>query len=436
MVEREEYVGYIKQAIALLEGKTSATTKILEGRMEAAALELRFEEAAAWRDRVDILKTFEAGHSLVSFRGENRDVFALYREGHAAALCVLLVRGGRIAETKNFSLLDVQIDNEGILESALQQFYEGGRDIPSEIVLPFELENQSLIQAGLSVRKGRGIQVVTPQRGSRMRLLAMAELNARQAFVSASTVESEWSQVARDLAQMLGLQQIPRRVECSDISNFQGSDTVGAIVAFFDGVADKSGYRRYNLSQQNKPDDFASMYEVISRRLKRGLEEGDLPDLLVIDGGPGQLSMALKARDELKLNLDIVGLAKMRTESEVMSDKVARKPERLYTEHEQEPILLDEGAVVTRFLSRIRDEVHRFVITFHRQKRARRVFASVLDTVSGLGPEKRNRLLKHFGSIEPIGRASAEEIATVGRMPLPLAQKVKNIVLGGEKKER
>jgi excinuclease ABC subunit C len=170
--------------------------------------------------------------------------------------------------------------------------------------------------------------------------------------------------------------------------------------------------------------------------LKRGLEEGDLPDLLVIDGGPGQLSMALKARDELKLNLDIVGLAKMRTESEVMSDKVARKPERLYTEHEQEPILLDEGAVVTRFLSRIRDEVHRFVITFHRQKRARRVFASVLDTVSGLGPEKRNRLLKHFGSIEPIGRASAEEIATVGRMPLPLAQKVKNIVLGGEKKER
>lgn len=436
MVEREEYLGYIKQAISLLEGKTSSTTKILEGRMEAASLDLRFEEAAAWRDRVDILKTFEAGHSLVSFRGENRDVFALHREGHAAALCVLLVRGGRIAETKNFSLLDVQIDNEGLLESALQQFYDGGRDIPSEIVLPFELENQSLIQAGLSVRKGRGVQVVTPQRGSRMRLLAMAELNARQAFVSASTVESEWSQVARDLAQMLGLRQIPRRVECSDISNFQGSDTVGAIVAFFDGVADKSGYRKYNLSQQNKPDDFASMYEVISRRLKRGLEEGDLPDLLVIDGGPGQLSMALKARDELKLSLDIVGLAKMRTESEVMSDKVARKPERLYTENEQEPILLDEGAVVTRFLSRIRDEVHRFVITFHRQKRARRVFASVLDTVSGLGPEKRNRLLKHFGSIEPIGKASAEEIATVGRMPLPLALKVKNAVLGESGKKK
>ena len=428
LIEREEYLAYVKQAIALLEGKTSATVKTLERRMEDAAEGLRFEEAAAWRDRVDVLKKFEAGHSLVSFRGENRDIFAIHREGSNAALCVLLVRGGRVAETKNFSLYDVQIDDEGLLESSIQQFYEGGREIPSEIVIQRDIENLSLLQAGLSVRRGKGVQVVAPQRGSRARLLAMAELNAKQAFVSSSTVESEWTRVSKDLAQLLGMRQIPRRVECSDISNFQGVDTVGAIVAFFDGVADKSGYRRYNVSQQGKPDDFASMYEVISRRLKRGKAEGDLPDLLVIDGGPGQLSMALKARDELGISLDIVGLAKMRTESEVFSSEIAKKPERLHTESGGDPIELEEGAPVTRFLSRIRDEVHRFVITFHRERRAKRVFASVLDTVAGLGPERRNRLIRHFGSIDPIGNAPADEIATIGRMPLPLAEKVRRTV--------
>jgi excinuclease ABC subunit C len=255
-------------------------------------------------------------------------------------------------------------------------------------------------------------------------------LNAKQAFLSSLTTESEWSQVSTRLATLIGLKQIPRRVECVDISNFQGTDIVGAAVVFFDGVADKSSYRKYIISQQGKPDDFAAIHEVVSRKLKRGLEEGNLPDLLVIDGGPGQLSMALQARDELRLSLDIVGLAKMRTASEFDAKTIDRKPERLYLEGNEEPILLDEGDLVTRFLARMRDEVHRFVITFHRQKRAKRVFASVLDSISGLGPERRGRLLKHFGSVKAIGGAPVEEVAKVGRMPLPLAEKVVGKIKG------
>jgi excinuclease ABC subunit C len=196
------------------------------------------------------------------------------------------------------------------------------------------------------------------------------------------------------------------------------------VVVFFDGVADKSSYRRYNLERFNAPNDFASIYEVVSRRLKRGAAENSLPDLLVIDGGAGQLSMALQARDELGLGVEIVALAKMRTESEVMSADITRKPERLFIPGRDESLLLEEGAPLTRFLSRIRDEVHRFVITFHREKRAKRVFQTRLDTVSGVSPEMRRRLLRHFKTVDKIGEAAPEEISKIGKMPVTLARKI------------
>jgi excinuclease ABC subunit C len=286
------------------------------------------------------------------------------------------------------------------------------------------MTNASVMEAGLAARRGGKVSVVFAQRGSKARLLDMAELNARASFAGSRTKESEWDSVAEALRHTLGLRQSPRRVECVDISNFQGSDTVGAVVVFFDGVADKRSYRRYNLSHYESPNDFASIYEVVSRRLKRGAEENTLPDLLVIDGGAGQLSMALQARDELGLSVEIVALAKMRTESEVQSANITRKPERLFIPGREESLLLDEGAALTRFLSRIRDEVHRFVITFHREKRAKRVFQTRLDIVPGVSVEMRRRLLRHFQTVEAIGAAAPEEIASVGRMPITLARRV------------
>jgi excinuclease ABC subunit C len=423
-VSREEYLDLVKQAIAILQGRTKSAIAQLNHKMEQASEALRFEEAAAWRDRIEILTNFQAGHSLISFRGENRDVFGCVREGAQASLCVLMVRNGRIAETKNFLLDDVRLSDEELIESAIQQFYEGGRDIPSEILVPWELGNATLIEVGLAARKGRKVEISAPQRGSKARLVSMAELNARHGYEGSRTKESRWEQVATDLAGIVGLRQMPRRIECVDISNFQGSDTVGAIVVFFDGVADKSSYRRYKLQQQGKPNDFASIYEVVHRRLKRGMEEGNLPDLMVIDGGAGQLSMALQARDELKLSVDIVALAKMRTEGEVLSPTIERRPERLFIPGREESLPLDESAAVTRFLVRIRDEVHRFVISFHRDTRSRRVFRSVLDTISGVSAESRTRLLKHFKSVDMIAQADVSEVARVGRMSAALAKKI------------
>lgn len=423
-VDRDEYRDYVRQAVAILEGRSATTIRQLTERMEIAASGERFEEAAAWRDRIEALKNFQTSHSLVSFRGENRDVFGIMREGERAAICVVSVRGGRIHESKPFSLVDVRISDDALLEGVIQQYYDGGRDIPDEILVPFELENHSLVEAGLSARLGSGVSVVNPKRGSKARLLAMAELNARHAFLSSLTRESEWDVVAESLAERLGLRQVPRRVECVDISNFQGSDTVGAVVVFFDGVADKNSYRRYNVAQQGSPNDFASIYEVVYRRLKRGSEENTLPDLLVIDGGAGQLSMALQARDALGVGVEIVALAKMRTESEVHSSDIERRPERLYVPGREEPIALEEGDPMTRFLARIRDEVHRFVITFHRTKRSKRVFQSKLDTIRGVSKEMRERLLRHFKSVDGIAKAPVEDVARVGRMPSALAKRL------------
>jgi excinuclease ABC subunit C len=423
-VARDEYRELLKQAIGILEGRSSGTLKVLHDRMDCASEELRFEEAAAWRDRIETLTKFQAGHSLVTFRGENRDVFAVAREGISAAVCVLLVRGGRISETKTFTLFDVGVSNEEVLESVIQQFYESGREVPKEIILPCELMNASLLEGALTEKRGSKVEMVVPQRGSKSRLLSMAELNAQQALSNAHSLETEWDVVSETLAALVGIKNYPRRVECVDISNFQGIDTVGAIVVSIDGVAAKSHYRRYKLSQQGKPDDFASIYEVVSRRLTRGRTEDSLPDLLVIDGGPGQLAMALRARDELALEVPIISLAKMRTESAPFSQTVDRKPERLYIPGREDSVPLDEAAAVTRFLARIRDEVHRYVITFHRQLRSKRVFRSALDEVGGLGPEGRTRLLKAFGSIEAIRASDPERIASVGRMPLSLAKKI------------
>lgn len=420
----EEYRELLKQAIGILEGRSTGTLKVLHNRMERASEDLRFEEAAVWRDRIETLTKFQAGHSLVTFRGENRDVFGVSREGMSAAVCVLLVRGGRISETKTFTFFDLGVSTEELLESVIQQFYDSGRDIPKEVVVPFELMNGSLLEGALSEKRGAAVEVVVPQRGSKSRLLSMAELNAQQAFSHAHSLETEWDGVSAALASLVGIDNYPRRVECVDISNFQGSDTVGAIVVFIDGVPAKSHYRRYKLSQHGKPDDFASIYEVVSRRLARGKAEDTLPDLLVIDGGPGQLAMAVRARDELALEVPIVSLAKMRTESDTFSQTIERKPERLHIPGREESVPLDEAAVVTRFLARIRDEVHRFVITFHRQMRSKRVFRSALDEVGGLAPEGRMRLLKAFGSIEAIRASDPERIASVGRMPLALAKKI------------
>ena len=423
-VNKEEYQSWVKQAMQILEGKTSIVEKDLEKLMEIASEDLRFEDAGLYRDRLELLRKFKHGAELISNKGENRDVFALYREEKLAALSVLTVRNGRVADSKSYSFSQVEIPDEDIIESAVEQFYVSDKEIPEEVVLPIEIDSKDFISQRLKELRGSKVEIVVPKRGIKLRLLGLAQVNAREHFVTTFDAEERYREVSEGLAKLLSLSQIPRRIECVDISNFQGSDIVGAHVVFFDGVPDKKNYRRYKMTNQDKPDDFGSIYEVVHRRLSKGIKLGDLPDLLVIDGGIGQLNAALRARDELEVSLEIVGLAKMRSEKFERAKKKEKKPERVFLEGDSNSIPLDPNLEITKLLQRIRDEVHRYVITFHRQSRSKRVMGSKLDGIPGLGPERKRRLLKQFGSIKNIACAEPEKVAKAGRMPKSLAERV------------
>jgi excinuclease ABC subunit C len=425
-VSREEYDDHVQEAISILEGRTEGLEQDIERRMERASEDMRFEDAAKYRDKLEVLKNFGKGHQLISHGAENRDVFALYREERLATLAVLQVKNGRIADSRNFVFTEVEVSDEDVLESAIEQLYESAGEIPEEIILPMPIGNEEFIRERLSRKRGRVVNFTVPKRGIKFRLLGLAELNARENYISRFDAEQQYTEVARGLARMVNLSGIPRRIECVDISNFQGSDIVGGLVCFYDGRPDKNRYRKYKIKGTTDcPDDFASIKEVVARRLSRGIEEDDLPDLLVIDGGPGQLSAALEGRDESGSSVDIISLAKMRTEKRgSTSGRIKKKPERIYCPGIPEPILLDERSEVTKFLQRVRDEVHRFAITFHRSSRSKRVFQSALDEVRGIGPERKKRLLRQFGSVSGMKGVSAEELARVGRMPLGLAHKL------------
>lgn len=424
-VDREQYDKWLSQAVDILEGNIEATFAELSRDMENASENLRFEEAAAIRDRITALENFKnRGRESVSY-DFTCDCFGIYREGDLAVVAVLKARGGRISEVETYDFRDRHETDQELLEAVIEQFYHHGREIPGEIVVGVELSTKDVLSKLLS-ESGVQVEIIAPDQGAKHRLLRLAEINARQAFGVKFFSDVRYDAIAEELAATFKLSQVPRRIECIDISNLQGSDIVGALVAFQDGVPDRKGYRRYKISFQDKPNDFEAIHEVVSRRLARG--EG-LPDLLIIDGGKQQLAKALEARDTLGIRLDIISLAKMRLEKG-RQDSVSYKPERIFIEGEGDSVPLDEAQGVTQFLQRIRDEVHRYVITFHRATRAKRVFRSILDDIPGIGPERRQRLLKEYGSIEKMKDVSEEDLARIGRMPKALAEKLKRILTG------
>ncbi len=424
-VDREQYLEYIKEAKAILEGRSKTLITELENRMERASNELRFEDAALLRDRIDVLKNVAAERDLIPHHAESRDAIALFREGATVSISIMMVRQGRVAEHQSYSFTDLPLPDEDVIETILLQFYNEQKRIPKEIVLPCLPNNLEFVQAMLEERRNSALEFTVPQRGTKLRLLKLAELNAKQAFAFKFEARDRYDAVIKELAIKLRLKQIPRKIECLDISNLQGTDIVAAIVAFFDGEPLKEQYRKYKITAQGKPDDFASIYETVSRRLASGALNNDLPDLLIIDGGLGQLNAALQAREEAKQSIEIIALAKMRLEEGTQLD-LKYKSERVFTEGDPNPITLAEDSPATQLMKRIRDEAHRFVITFHRSSRAKRVFASELDKVSGLGPERIRRLLRHYGSLKNIMNAPLEELAKVGRMPLAVAKRIRH----------
>jgi excinuclease ABC subunit C len=398
----DRYRRSCEDARLFLEGRTEEVARRLRGQMEDAAREERFEEAASLRDQVKALLRMEAPQKITTTDIEERDLFAAHAEGERAAVQVFSVRDGKVVAREGF-LLDRLTEPEAVLASTVQQFYAAGRYVPREILLPGDIPDRDLLEQWLTARRGTAVRIHVPQRGEKLRLLDLVARNARLAF------ELEWKhprkqsqEILRALRDLLDLEVEPQRIECFDISNIQGSDVVASMVAFEAGLPKKADYRKFRVKGvTGAPDDFASMREVVGRRYKRLLEEGkDLPDLVLVDGGKGQLGAATDALEELGLGDQPVA-------------SLAKREELIFVRGLEAPIALPRSSPVLQLVQRVRDEAHRFAVGFHRQSRSSRTLHSELDEIDGIGPAKRRKLLSVFGSLRGVRGATEEELAAV-----------------------
>ncbi len=402
IVSLETYRKASEDAKLFLEGKNDDLIASLKGKMVAEAEEERFEEAARLRDNVSMLEELGIRQKMAGVRGGESDVFGLYREGENAVLQVFSVRSGKVVDRDSFLLeeLEAQEDSE-LVETSLKQYYELGRFLPSTIHLPYDFPERALVADWLSSKKGSKVEILVPKKGGKRRLVELVNRNARLAYEL--DFREEGRQTNRRLEALQGVLELvdkPERIEGFDISNIQGSEVVASMVTFERGQPKRSDYRQYKIRsiEKGKPDDFAAMREVVLRRYRRVLEQGDeLPDLVLIDGGKGQLSAALDALEELGLShLPMVSLAK--------------KEEWIFRPELPEPIVLDQHSPARQLLQRVRDEAHRFAVTFHRQQRKARDMSSSLESIPGVGPKKRRRLLTRFRSLKGVKAAALEDL--------------------------
>ena len=412
-VSKDEYGQMIKSVCMVLDGRTTELERDLKQRMQAAAEDYAFEEAARLRDQLQAVERLNESQKAVTNNGGDMDIIGFAQDMTGNCLQIFFVRKGKLIGRDNFFLQDGGEAQQEVLTAFIKQYYNDATFIPREIVLPQlpEAEEQQLIEAWLSGKAERKVELFVPQRGVKRELLQLANDNAlkllserlRKGSLSLKNDE----QAADELQQALGLEHSLERMDCFDISHTQGSETVAPMVVFRKGSISKKDYRKYKIvSAEGKPDDFKSMQEVVYRRYK---DYEDLPNLVVIDGGKGQLSSALEVIRGLGLaDLPVVGLAK--------------REEEIFIPHQSTSILLDRDSAALHLIQRIRDEAHRFAITFHRKLRGKRNLVSVLDHVEGIGPKRRQALWKAFKTLEAMKAASVEELAAVEGMNTAVAQ--------------
>ena len=430
-VDPTEYGKMVAAVCLFLEGRTDEVERQLTVRMQAAAADLQFELAARLRDQLQAVRRVAEKQRIVTGSGD-QDAVGLARSELGVCVQIFFIRSGKMVGREHFLLSGSEEESsEELLAAFLKQYYHRAAFVPREVMLPFSLPEQALIGAWLTGRKGARVAVEVPQRGTKRDIVAMAENNAAKylsdeaARLRTATAQTEGA--VRELGQYLGLSRLPWRMECFDISHIQGSETVASMVVFEGGVPNKDDYRRFRIrSAEGKPDDFRSMREVTERRYGKPDVE-DMPDLIVIDGGKGQLSSALEIiRGAGHLEVPVIGLAK--------------QFEWIFVEGQSEPVILPRHSQALYLMQRIRDEAHRFAITYHRKLRGKRNLVSILDHVSGIGPKRRQALWNHFGSIGKIRAASPDELATAPGMTRSAAQAVHNFFAvqtalgrGGEK---
>jgi excinuclease ABC subunit C len=421
-VSSEEYRAVVKDVELFLKGKNVSLLKKLKAGMESSASELRFEEAAGFRDKMQAVQTVLDKQKIISTSLQDQDVIAYCSEKDQAIAQVLIIRDGKMLSEKIFKLQSLnEMEKNETLSSFLKQYYAKEVVLPAEILLPHSVEDSALIANWLSGKKGSQVRLEVPAIGKKRDLVKMAEENASFAMRMESNKGDVGIRSLEELQATLGLNHFPEVIEGFDLSNISGSYAVGSMVAFVRGLADKSKYRRYKITTVKGVDDYAMLREVMTRRYRRLLEENcPLPNLVLIDGGRGHLSSGRKVLEALGLidQVDLACIAKGNDRKNLDTDEV-------FLAHKKEPVLFSENSPSRFLMQRIRDEAHRFAISYHRRLRAKKTMRSPLENIPGIGKKRRLQLLKRFGSLENIRNASVEELKTLPGITHSIAEKLR-----------
>lgn len=416
--DRGIYQANVKKIIMLLEGRNRDLVSDLKTQMDSASKILDFERAATIRDQISALSRTLEKQVISASHSKDQDIFGFARHDAAITVAVLFIRNGLINGSRTFFLADPYGDDQTILYQVLSQFYSQETLLPREILLPFAPSDLELLQEHLNDKDTAKVDLKIPQRGDNLKLIGMASSNAQQLFEEKEKKKQSWQSLSTTMEKKLHLSRPPERIECLDISNISGKQAVGSLVNFEQGEPAKNNFRHYKIRTVDGPNDYAMMEEVLRRRFRRGIEEVNLPDLFVVDGGKGQLGMALSVAEELGIrdDLDWIGIAKEKQD----------EGEKLYKPDRKNPIILPAHNPIILYLMRIRDESHRYGVTFHRKLRNKATLASDLDKIPGIGSEKKKQLLRHMGSLKRVKSASVEELMEVKGIGEELASQIFN----------
>ncbi len=422
-VSREKYLEMVDQAVLILQGRSADLIRRLEEEMESASRDLRFEEAAALRDRIESVRATVERQRVASAGGTDRDAVGVYQEGGSAQIAVLTVRGGNLVDRKGFFLPDLVSTLDEQMSSFLLQYYsQEGQPPPPEVLLPLEPVDLPEVSEVLRDRRGGPCRLSVPRRGEKAELVKLACVNAKALFEESARKDTDRLAAVEELGRRLGLGRPPACIECFDISNLRGDLAVGSRVAFRDGLPDKGSYRRYRIRVPAGSDDYAMMYEVLLRRFTRGKQERDLPDLLLVDGGKGHLQVALRVLRDL--GIDAVAAAAIAKGHRGPGAAVGTgtDEDRVFVPGKVLPVDLPARSKALLLLKRVRDEAHRFALSYHRRLRSADLERSSLDGIAGIGRARKKALLEAFGGIERIQAASEDELAAVAGMNRQAAQ--------------
>ncbi|HKE00738.1 MAG TPA: excinuclease ABC subunit UvrC [Planctomycetota bacterium] len=407
LISKDDYRALVDRAIDVLRGKTEHVETLLETQMRQAAERLEFERAAAVRDRLDALRQTTEEQGVRLGRALDRDAIGLAREGGRVAIQWLPFRGGRL-ESGHVHVFSTELPDAEVMSSLLTQLFRGDRFVPREIFLSHAPNDEAAVAQWLSSRRGSPVTLAVPRSGDARRAVELAVENARVALAAKEGAAATAREALERLRERLALPETPSVVDCFDISTLQGRATVASRVRFVDGLPDKSGYRRYKVTSFTGQDDFAAMKEVVGRALRRDVEDDTLPDLVVIDGGKGQLAAALAAKEDSgAFDVAMIALAKDKL-AEATDSGAERLGERVFVPGASDAIPLPERTAERHLLERVRDEAHRFAIGYHRKVRGR--LTSELDAVAGVGATRRRALLRAFGSLTGLRSATTDQI--------------------------